>query len=237
MRNRTAQIRHFLNAHTDAISLVLLLVLLIICNLAFVPTAGWTRLAWNLFGYIGLFGIYKFAKLSLSDIGLSAKNFRTGMKLALYVIAIIAAGFLVIFFVNGHAFKDPRYHHSIPVALYASFVILPLKTVLFEELAFRGIALSLLFRVKSSRWFATIFSSVAFGAWHVTTSVDIGNYNIGGNIIVPKALVAVAATIAPALFGIVLCELRWRSKSLVAPIAVHWFLNAFATLLAAFSWR
>lgn len=42
-----------------------------------------------------------------------------------------------------------------------------------------------------------------------------------------------AATTGAALAGVVLCELRRRSGSLLAPFALHWALNALGVL---FSW-
>lgn len=210
---------------------------LIVCNVTFVTTAGWSRVVWELFGFACLLTTCRLANFTLDDIGLKPANIKTGLRYAGLVIAIIAAGALLIFFVDRQFFKDPRYHHTLSVALYASLVLLPLKTVLFEEISFRGIFPAFILRFKKSRWTATLLSSLAYGIWHVSSARAIGSYNIGDHIIVPKTLVIMVALLATTLAGIVLTELRWRSKSLVAPIVVHWFINGFAIILAALAWR
>ncbi len=223
-------------ANKEKVALGFLFFTLVVCNILFTPTAGWARLFWNFLGYICLFVAYKIAQLSLSDIGLSRKYIKNGLKYAFIIILIILAVFLLAFFVDKQAFKDPRYNHSISTAFYAVFILLPLKTVLFEEFAFRGILPATLLKIKNNRWFATIISSLAFGLWHVASSVSIGNYHIG-SIVIPKFIVVLIAVLFTALAGVFLCELRWRSKSLIAPILVHWFVNAAAIILAAISWR
>ena len=217
--------------------LVALLALLIICNLAFVSSHGWGRLIWSLAGYLGLFAVCAVAQLRFADIGLSRQNFPSGLRFAAYVILAIVLVFAAILLVDHGAFKDPRYDQSLPKALDASLVLLPLKTVFFEELAFRGIFLALLTKLKAGRWLANITSSVAFGLWHIGSTSGIGSYKLSAGVSVSQSLIFGAVLLFTTVAGLLLCELRWRSKSLLAPIAAHWFANCAGILIAAFSWR
>lgn len=210
---------------------------LVVFNFAFVPSTGWLRLFWNLLGYFVLLLIYRVAEFKNDDIGLARRYFKSGIKYGAIVITIIGVGLLAAFLINSDTFKDPRYHQSLPVALYSALVLLPLKTVLFEELAFRGIMPALLLRLKRGRWLATIISSVAFGFWHIISAATIGSYSAGGGLTISKPLVIVSVWLFTSLAGVFLCELRWRSKSLIAPIIVHWFVNAATIILASLSWR
>lgn len=221
----------------EVLALGLLGVLLIICSLVLPPATGWGRLIWNLLAYGGLFGIYKLANLNLQAIGLDERYSKTGLRYALYCILAIGIVFVLVLIVDQQAFKDPRYHHSLPTALHSALLLVPLKTVLLEELAFRGLFLALVLRIKDNRWLATILSSLAFGLWHVITAASIGNYSLGPNIVVPQLVVIIAVVFVTTLAGVALAELRLRSKSLLAPILVHWFINGFAIVLAALSWR
>lgn len=209
---------------------------LTVFNFAFVPATGWLRLFWNLSGYAVLLVVYKLAGLSLADIGLDKKYLKSGLIYGGSIVLLIAGVLGLTLIVNPAMFSDPRYHQSLSSALYASLVLLPLKTVFFEELAFRGILPALLMKFKNNRWFATIISSLGFGLWHITSAATIGSYHIGASIVVPKLLVILAVWLFTSVAGVILCELRWRSKSLVAPTVVHWFINGAGMILAALSW-
>jgi len=111
--------------------------------------------------------------------------------------------------------------------------LLPLKTVLFEELTFRGILPALLLKVRHSQVFAMLISSVAYGAWHM---VHFQN-TLAGNVSAPRFVVLLVTFATTFLAGLVFYGLRQRSDSLIAPIAVHWAINAGAIIFAALSWR
>ncbi|MBX4201837.1 CPBP family intramembrane metalloprotease [Candidatus Saccharibacteria bacterium] len=218
-------------------ALTLFLVSLVIFNIAFISTGGWARLFWNLAGYAVIYSAYRFANLNLSSIGLSANKIKPGLKYGISIIGIIAVGMLIVFFIDKTAFKDPRYHHNLFTALYAAAVLLPLKTVLFEELAFRGILPAICLKIKNQRRFATIVSSLAFGLWHVYSATKIGDYSLSDTIVIPNVAVLFGVFVATSVAGYLFCELRWRSGSLIAPITVHWFINGFGLILASLSWK
>ncbi len=214
---------------------VFLCLILLVSNLVLTSTDGWPRLFSEIVAFAGLFLIYVLGKLNLADIGLNQKNIVAGFKLGLTVIAMFLTVFLLIYLFDSTAFKDPRYHHSLATALYSSLVILPIKTILFEELAFRGVLLGLLLKLTTRRW-AIIMSSLLFGLWHIKTSTDIHQVSFLGHITLPAVAVVLPVVLITSLAGFLFAELRSRSKSLAAPIVVHWFINGAATVLAALSW-
>jgi membrane protease YdiL (CAAX protease family) len=216
-----------------ALALALLVVLLIVCNFAFVRSSGWTRWGWQLLSFGGLFAVYKIAGLSLSDIGLSRSRLGSGFKYALAAIAIIAIIFLLIYFINQNIFRDPRYNQGLKVALNSALFILPIQTVLFEELAFRGLMPSLIKGLNGSLVITVIVSALLFGLWHIASAPK---GELLGNQHVPNLLVITLIFLATSVGGAVLYLLRYKSGSLVTPIAVHWFVNGLAMVLASLSW-
>jgi CAAX protease family protein len=121
-------------------------------------------------------------------------------------------------------------------ALLAALVVVPLGTVLPEELAFRGLLLALLGRGHGVRA-ATLASSGLFGLWHVLPSLGGGAANAaiagavggdaGGTLL--RVVVTVCFTFAA---GVVLCVLRLRSGSLLAPVLAHWAVNGLGIIVA-----
>ncbi len=216
------------------IATVVLIVALIVSNIAFPATTGWERLIWNILGYLGLYFIFRRSGLTFADIGLAPKYIKRGFLYGLGAIAIISVLFVGGYLVDDQLFQDERYRQSIATALFAVMVLLPLKTVLFEEVAFRGMLPALLMKFKSRR-FSIVVSSLAFGLWHVSSSLNVGDYNIAG-IAIPGFAFILASVLATSVAGFLFLELRLRSRSLLAPIMVHWFINGAAIMLAAISW-
>jgi membrane protease YdiL (CAAX protease family) len=87
-----------------------------------------------------------------------------------------------------------------------------IKSVLFEELLFRGVILYLLLRVCNSKC-AFLLSSICFGIAHI--------YNIQS-----ASLMQYVMTFAyPFLFGLVLAIAYKKYSSLLLPIAIHFGWN------------
>jgi membrane protease YdiL (CAAX protease family) len=214
-------------------ALALLILLLLVCNYAFVHSAGWSRLGWQLFSFGGLFVIYKISGLAAEDIGLSRARVGSGLKYAFVAVAIISVIFLVLFLLNQNIFRDHRYDQKLLTALTTALLIVPLKTVLFEELAFRGLMPSLLKNLNSGLWFVLVTSAVLFGLWHLTSAPRGNALSVGSfsNLSV-VFLVFIATTVG----GGFLYYLRYKSNSLVSPVVVHWFVNGFAIVLSSLSW-
>jgi membrane protease YdiL (CAAX protease family) len=218
-------------------AILFVFILLAVINTAYIGAGGWGRLFWNIAGYTGLFVAWKYARLSLADIGLSRLYARRGLVYGGVCVLAIILALTGAYLVDGQLFHDPRYNHPLGTTLYAVLVLLPLKTVIFEELAFRGILPALAIKSGRSLWQAIVLSSLAFGLWHVSTAGDLGNIQLAGGIILSSGWVRLGAVVFTTLAGVLLCVLRFRSRSLIAPAMVHWSVNAISTILAALSWR
>ncbi len=208
-------------------ALLLFFMLLLAFNLIFVKAHGWAHVWWSLVGYASLLAIYLYARLKPSDVGLAKQSVKPGLKYASYAVGAVLAFMFIAYVVDPNIFKDSRYNQNLSAALFAALVLLPLKTVLFEELAFRGLFPALLLKHYNSRYTAAIISSLIFGLWHMSTLPN--NRSL--------ILIAPVTFMATFLAGLAFCWLRFKSGSLLAPIAAHWCINAAAIILASLAWR
>jgi membrane protease YdiL (CAAX protease family) len=118
--------------------------------------------------------IGRMAGLTRAELGLGRQALLRGMQIAAVAavtVAIVYAVGVAIPFTRG-AFRDTRYRLGLRAALYTSLVAIPLGTVLFEEVAFRGVLWGLLAR-DSGVFAATAVSSCLFGLWHVLPAMDL----------------------------------------------------------------
>lgn len=130
---------------------------------------------------------------------------------------------------------------TISGAVIASMVMIPLQTVIPEELAFRGVLHGALNRAWGFRGVA-VAGSVLFGLWHIATSLGLTSSNVGftrlfGGGIIGLVAGVMLAVLATGVAGFVFSWLRRRSGSLIAPIALHWSLNGMGALAAALVWH
>ncbi len=137
-------------------------------------------------------------------------------------------------------FLNDRYA-TVSGALVASMIIIPLQTVIPEELAFRGVLHGTLDRAWGFRGVAAA-GSLLFGMWHIATSLGLTASNVGftrilGGGVAGMAAGVLGAVLATTAAGYVFTWLRRRSGSLIAPIALHWALNGMGALAAALVWH
>jgi membrane protease YdiL (CAAX protease family) len=177
-----------------------------------------------------------------SELGLGREHWKSGLGYALaavsVVVSVIAVGALLPatrpMFMNNH-------YATISGALIASMVIIPLQTVIPEELAFRGVLHGALNRAWGFRGVA-VAGSLLFGLWHIATSLGLTSSNVGftrlfGGGLGGMLAGVILAVLATALAGFVFSWLRRRSGSLIAPIALHWSCNGLGALAAAVVWH
>ncbi|GID29360.1 CPBP family intramembrane glutamic endopeptidase [Paractinoplanes brasiliensis] len=179
------------------------------------------------------------AGLTWHDLGLSRRTLVPGLKYAVGAILAVAVVYAIGVALpwTRPAFHDVRYHLHPGAALMAAFIIVPLGTVLLEEIAFRGVLMGLVNRHRGAVW-ASITSSVLFGLWHILPSLRLNSANQAVGAAVgagtPGRILAVLGAVAfTALAGLLLCELRRRSGSLLAAAALHWATNGLGLLIAA----
>ena len=113
---------------------------------------------------------------------------------------------------------------------------IPLGTVLWEEVAFRGVLLAALSRLLP-RAGAVGVSAAVFGLWHVrpTLGALAANDLVGGPLARTGAVLL--ACLGTAAAGVLFAELRLRSGSLAAPALLHLATNTLGTLAAAAAHR
>lgn len=187
--------------------------------------------------YGALYGIYRYAKLEPKDVGLSKDTLGKGMRVSLVIIGMTLVGSILAYMISPDAFLDERYRQSIGQALIASLVILPIRTVILEELLFRGLLWGMLAKQKTEL-FATLVSSLLFGLWHILPSRNIGDKAFSGvELTISEPFVIVGIVFATFLAGVAFSELRRRTGSLLPAVAAHWAINGAGIILAAFAWR
>jgi uncharacterized protein len=189
-----------------------------------------------------LLALARWAGLSWAELGLGPGTWRRGLAWAAVIIGCVAVVYAVgaALPLTRDAFRDTRYDFGWGEALLTSFVLIPIGTVLLEEVASRGVLWGLVRRVRGTAA-ATIVSSVLFGVWHVLPSLGLSSDNeaIGSAVGRGKSaqVITVLATVAfTALSGVVFCELRRRSGSLLASASLHWATNGLGVLASAAVW-
>lgn len=202
-----------------------------LANFATVPAAA-----------VGLVLLVRSRGLGWSELGLGREHWRSGAGYAFAAVAlvgsVIAVGALLPWtrpmFMNDH-------YATLSGALIASMVIIPLQTVIPEELAFRGVLHGTLNRAWGFRGVAAA-GSLLFGLWHIATSLGLTSSNVGftrlfGGGGLGMLAGVVLAVLATGAAGFIFTWLRRRSGSLIAPIALHWSLNGLGALAAALVWH
>ncbi|MDO3399347.1 type II CAAX endopeptidase family protein [Mycolicibacterium neoaurum] len=215
---------------------------LVATNLIAHFTTPWANIAIVPAAAVGLVILVRSRGLGWSELGLGREQWRSGAGYALaavgIVLAVIAIGVALPWtrpmFMNNH-------YATLSGALIASMVIIPLQTVIPEELAFRGVLHGALDRAWGFRGVAAA-GSLLFGLWHIASSFGLTSGNVGFTRILGGGVFGMVAGIVGAVIvtgaaGFVFTWLRRRSGSLIAPIALHWSLNGMGALAAALVWH
>jgi len=180
--------------------------------------------------------------LSWRDLGLGPGTWRRGLTWAGVIIGAVALVYAAgaALPLTRDAFRDSRYHLDLGSALITAFVLIPVGTVLFEEVAFRGVLWGMLSKSRGPL-IATAVSSALFGLWHVLPALglDANNQAVGdavGRGTSGQVLSVLGAVLFTAVSGVVFCELRRRSGSLLASAGLHWATNGLGVFASAAVW-
>lgn len=178
---------------------------------------------------IALLLIGRASGLSWAELGLGGGDALVkGLRYAGAAAALVAVAYGIGLLIPAtrRAFLDSRYRLGAGAALYTALVAVPLATVVFEEVAFRGVLWGLIAHDRNALW-ATVVSSALFGLWHVAPGRDPGR----------RPLLRTLGTVAfTALAGLVLAGLRQAGGGLPAPIGLHWAANGLGVLASAAAW-
>jgi membrane protease YdiL (CAAX protease family) len=182
-----------------------------------------------------LVAIARACGLTMADLGLAWSTWRAGLRWGAAAAAFVVAVYALASLIGPVRAVLPEAGGDLGHTALTVLVVIPLGTVLPEELAFRGLLLSLLGR----RWSvpaATLLSSGLFGLWHVLPSLGGGAADaaiastVGGDT-AGMGIRVVAAVCFTSLAGVVHCWLRLRSGSLLAPMLAHWTVNGLGVIV------
>ena len=159
---------------------------------------------------------------SWEDLGLGGRHIRRGLAVG----AVAASAAIVVMLLAAALpmtrgfFDDARVPAEAPgwERLYQTVIRIPVGTVVFEELAFRGVLLAVLCR-RLRLTAAVGVNSALFGLWHIVPTLSTATANdIEG--LVRVGLVA-GSVLATAVGGVVFCALRLRGRHVLAPAMLH----------------
>jgi uncharacterized protein len=224
------------------VDIAVVVVVLVLTNLIAHFTTPWAGIATVPAAAVGLVVLVRCNGLGWAELGLGREHWKSGLGYALAAVAVVGSviGIGVLLPMTRPMFMNHHYA-TISGALVASMVVIPLQTVIPEELAFRGVLHGALNRAWGFRGVA-LGGSLLFGLWHVATSLGLTSSNVGftrlfGGGVVGMLAGVTLAVLATGAAGFVFSWLRRRSGSLIAPIALHWSLNGLGALAAALVWH
>jgi uncharacterized protein len=177
--------------------------------------------------------------LTAADLGLHPDRLRPGLTLGSAAAAPVVTAFALAALTPATRplLNDQRVARLTNRQLaYQVLLRIPVGTVAWEEIAFRGVLQAALRRVLAEPA-ATVVASAIFGIWHIRPTAEVLAVNRlartrGARI---AAVTAVAAGTAAA--GALLSTLRERSGSLAAPALLHLAANCTALLASALARR
>jgi uncharacterized protein len=230
---------HRFRIHID---IAVVVVVLVLTNLIAHFTTPWASIATVPAAAVGLVILLRYRGLGWAELGLGREHWKPGLGYALGAVTVVGSviGIGVLLPMTRPMFMNHHYA-TMSGALVASMVIIPLQTVIPEELAFRGVLHGTLHRAWGFRGVALV-GSLLFGLWHVATSLGLTSSNVGftrlfGGGVAGMLAGVTMAVLATGAAGFVFSWLRRRSGSLIAPIALHWSLNGMGALAAALVWH
>jgi membrane protease YdiL (CAAX protease family) len=231
-----------LNHYRTYVDIGVVVVVLALTNLIAHFTTPWANVVTVPLAAAGLVALVRSRGLGWTELGLGREHWRSGAGYAVAAVALVASVIAVgvalpwtrPMFMNDH-------YATLSGAFLASMIIIPLQTVIPEELVFRGVLHGAMNRAWGFRGVAAA-GSLLFGLWHVATSLGLTSSNVGftrifGGGVAGMVAGVVLAVIATGAAGFVFTWLRGRSGSLIAPIALHWSLNGLGALAAALVWH
>jgi len=165
--------------------------------------------------------------LSWREMGLHLESARRGVRWGALAVAVVAVFYAAMLLLPATRDVTADLASSTGRNVWVTaLVLVPLRTVILEELIFRAVLWGVIARRSGTAW-ALGGSAVAFGLWHVAPALSLSART---GEAAPISLLGVIAltTVAGLLFG----ELRRRSDSLIAPIAMHWATNGLGLIAA-----
>jgi membrane protease YdiL (CAAX protease family) len=174
------------------------------------------------------------AGMSVAELGLSRADLPRGLRYGAVVAGLVTVVVIVAALVPAFssAFDDDRVEIGFGAMLVKALVVIPIGTVLVEELIFRGVLLGLLRRITPTV-VAVLVTSILFGLWHVYPAWR-GDAENQALVSAGKLSTVLGTMAATTLAGLVFGWLRVASRSLVAPMLAHCATNSVPFIAAWF---
>jgi uncharacterized protein len=122
-----------------------------------------------------------------------------------------------------------------PSLAYQTVVRVPFGTAVLEELAFRGVLLAAWGDLGTLD--AVVASSVVFGLWHISPTINLVRANHPGAPVVRTMRTVTVAVLITFVAGAGLAALRLWTGTLLVPLMLHAGVNSLATLAGALAHR
>ena len=191
------------------------------------PPAAATRAAANAAAAALLVLAARGCGLGWTELGVSRSGWRAGALWGAGALLVVAAAYGSLLAVPELRIlllaRQPDAMTAGELAVRA-LVVIPIGTVLTEEIAFRGVLLAIAHRVLPP-YAALLLTSTVFGLWHV----DSAQVPDGASPVVAAASVA-GTVVVTGLGGVLFGWLRQRSGSLLAPLGAHLGINSLGLL-------
>lgn len=223
----------------DVGALAAVVVVLIATDVLLIDQNMWLTVPIACAASVVLIVIARQAGLTWTQLGLGRSRVRAGLRWGIAAAFLVAAGYVMVAVVPWwqSALDDDSMPTGVWEAVTKALVVIPLRTVVLEELAFRGVLWALLERRWGARQ-ATLWSAALFGLWHVPAGLRLIDTNEALRTATAGSTLAAAGVVVgivlfTAIAGVLFAEMRRRSGSLLAPAGLHWATNSFGTIVSA----
>jgi uncharacterized protein len=193
------------------------------------PADAVLKALFNLGGVAAMVTVARLLGLTWADLGIGRGTWGAGLRWGGAAIAIAVLGYGAVLLAAPGLLENPQLAGASPGALLLrGLVLIPLGTVLAEELAFRGVLQGHSVRSLSAR-VALSVTAVAFGLWHLTVAMGPSAVPLPPTLQWTSVLAVLAVTVVG---GLALGWLRHRTGSVLAPIGLHLGTNAVGLVAA-----
>ncbi|MDT7741469.1 MAG: protease family protein [Actinomycetota bacterium] len=201
------------------------------------PADPVVRMIANVAGVLVLVLAARAGGLSWRDLGLCPTTWASGLRWGGAAVGVVALGYAVAFLLPATRplLDNPGVEASPTSAVVLrALLLIPVGTVLCEELAFRGVLHGLTERAWAGRWWAgrgaVVAVASAFAVWHLAGAVAAP----AGGIPVLGVLTVLLVT---AIGGVVMSVVRRHTGSIFASIGIHLGTNVVGLVAVVLATR
>jgi membrane protease YdiL (CAAX protease family) len=178
--------------------------------------------------------VFAATTFGISQAELVGRSQARDALLPLTIVAIYAIGASTLARSrHAHRIADRRVEglRGGPLA-YHVLIRIPLGTAVVEEVIFRGALFAVWRHAGKSLIAAAIWTSIAFGLWHITPTILGLRSNYPGAPASRVSAAVAGAVILTTVAGLGLTWVRVESEGLLAPVVLHGGINSVSALAA-----